>query len=107
MLIFQLGEDVFAACDEQIGREEGTDETTGASHAVQMLRAIKHKNIDAVKQQVVQTLGKQRHSTETGSVNQLGPPMSIVPLPGCNMGAHLVQFEVLFQVLSQKPIFFS
>ncbi|PAV62290.1 hypothetical protein WR25_03965 isoform D [Diploscapter pachys] len=89
-----LGEDVFAACDEQIGREEGTDETTGASHAVQMLRAIKHKNIDAVKQQVVQTLGKQRHSTETGSVNQLGPPMSIVPLPGCNMGAHLVQFEV-------------
>ncbi|PAV78673.1 hypothetical protein WR25_21206 isoform A [Diploscapter pachys] len=89
-----LGEDVFAACDEQIGREEGTDETTGASHAVQMLRAIKHKNIDAVKQQVVQTLGKQRHSTEAGGVNQLGPPMSIVPLPGCNMGAHLVQFEV-------------
>lgn len=30
---------------------------------------------------------------EMGAI-QLGPPMSINPLPGCNQGAHLVQIDV-------------
>lgn len=110
-----LAEDIMAACDEQIGIEEGTDETS-AHHAVQLIRALKHKNIEAVKQKV--TGGSPSGSTtpsrelfllklsffmffsdvETqascGTPVQLGSPMCIVPLPGCIQGAHLVQFDI-------------
>ncbi|CAD6188336.1 unnamed protein product [Caenorhabditis auriculariae] len=94
-----VAEDVMAACDEQIGREEGTDETS-ANNAVQLIRAIKHKNIDAVKQRVVgvsntpPTPTTNVEPTPTGTAMQLGSPMVISPLPGCDHGAHLVQFEV-------------
>ena len=63
-----MAEEVLNACDEQIGREEGTDEVrlllhtlaplpltlltaliqVAASSAVQLMRALKNKNIDAV-----------------------------------------------------------
>ncbi|KAF1761406.1 hypothetical protein GCK72_009662 [Caenorhabditis remanei] len=95
-----LAEDIMAACDEQIGIEEGTDETS-AHHAVQLIRALKNKNMEAVKQKVVGTAsGSTTPSTHNdllsncGTAVQLGSPMAIIPLPGCAQGAHLVQFEI-------------
>lgn len=40
-------EDVMEACNEQIGLADIEDEA-GASHAVQMFRALKNKNVAAV-----------------------------------------------------------
>ncbi|CAB3403143.1 unnamed protein product [Caenorhabditis bovis] len=95
-----LAEDVMVACDEQIGIEEGTDETS-AHHAVQLIRALKHKNIEAVKQKVSSAVSGgntpiQGHDplSNAGTAMQLGSPMAITPLPGCVQGAHMVQFEV-------------
>ncbi|CAI5446025.1 unnamed protein product [Caenorhabditis angaria] len=94
-----LAEDVMIACDEQIGIEEGTDETS-AHHAVQLIRALKHKNIDAVKQKVVGNSGTStpghhsEHLSNAGTTVQLGSPMSVIPLPGCIQGAHMVEFDV-------------
>lgn len=42
-----VAEEIMQACDEQIGRNEGSDETA-ASSAVQLMRALKHKNMEAV-----------------------------------------------------------
>jgi DNA-binding LacI/PurR family transcriptional regulator len=47
-----LSVDVIEACQEQAGLAEFDDEA-GASQAVQMLRAIKHKNVAAVCQHKV------------------------------------------------------
>lgn len=96
-----LAEDIMAACDEQIGIEEGTDETS-AHHAVQLIRALKNKNMEAVKQKVVggsasgSATPSSHHElpTNCGTAVQLGSPMAIIPLPGCAQGAHLVQFEI-------------
>lgn len=96
-----LAEDIMAACDEQIGIEEGTDETQ-AHHAVQLIRALKNKNMEQVKQKVVggTASGSATPSAHNelpnscGTAVQLGTPMSILPLPGCAQGAHLVQFEI-------------
>lgn len=96
-----LAEDIMTACDEQIGVEEGTDETS-AHHAVQLIRALKNKNMEAVKQKVVggsvsgAATPSSHHElpTNCGTAVQLGSPMSILPLPGCAQGAHLVQFEI-------------
>lgn len=44
----QLSEEVMMACDEQVGISE-TDDEAGASQAVQMFRALKNKNITAVR----------------------------------------------------------
>ena len=42
-----VSEEVLVACDEQIGVAEGDDEA-GASQAVQMFRAFRNRNINAV-----------------------------------------------------------
>lgn len=42
-----LSADVMEACDEQVGVTE-VEDRAGASSAVRMLRALKHKNMDAV-----------------------------------------------------------
>lgn len=38
------------------------------------------------------------------SAIQLGPPMSIQSLPGCNQGAHLIQFEVKIVVVVELKL---
>ncbi|VDM78001.1 unnamed protein product, partial [Strongylus vulgaris] len=57
-----VAEEVLAACDEQIGREEGTDEVA-APQAIVLMRTLRYRGMD-------------------------------MSLPGCNQGAHLIQFEV-------------
>uniref|UniRef100_A0A8R1DZA5 WD_REPEATS_REGION domain-containing protein n=1 Tax=Caenorhabditis japonica TaxID=281687 RepID=A0A8R1DZA5_CAEJA len=96
-----LADDIMAACDEQIGVEEGTDETS-AHHAVQLIRALKHKNMEVVKEKVTgghisgaaTPSNPELPNNAGGTVVKLGSPMSILPLPGCIQGAHIVQFEI-------------
>lgn len=42
-----ISEEILSACEEQVGIIEGDDEA-GASQAIQMLRAFRNKNINAV-----------------------------------------------------------
>ncbi|ETN84731.1 WD domain, G-beta repeat protein [Necator americanus] len=95
-----VAEEVLAACDEQIGREEGTDEAA-ASHAVVLMRTLRYRGMDMMKGRggITDPSNQQNEISppslpnEMGAI-QLGPPMSIQSLPGCNQGAHLIQFEI-------------
>ncbi|KAE9419755.1 hypothetical protein Angca_004123 [Angiostrongylus cantonensis] len=89
-------EEVLTACDEQIGKEEGTDHTT-ASQAVVIMRALRYRGIDMVSR--ANTPESNTRSDSPPTTNELGgvalgPPMSINQMPGCDQGTHLVQFEV-------------
>ncbi|WKY03000.1 hypothetical protein Q1695_016360 [Nippostrongylus brasiliensis] len=95
-----LAEEILAACDEQIGKDEGTDQTA-APHAVVLMRALRYRGMDMVKGRssnpdpgVPRTESPPTSFTHEMGAVQLGPPMSIIPLPGCREGAHLVQFDV-------------
>ncbi|CAJ0597261.1 unnamed protein product [Cylicocyclus nassatus] len=95
-----VAEEVLAACDEQIGREEGTEEVA-APQAIVLMRTLRYRGMDMMKGRT--STGASDSSTpkvetppstyDTGAI-QLGPPMTIHSLPGCNHGAHLIQFEV-------------
>ncbi|VDK58343.1 unnamed protein product [Cylicostephanus goldi] len=43
-----VGEEVLAACDEQIGREEGTDEVA-APQAIVLMRTLRYRGMDMVR----------------------------------------------------------
>lgn len=43
-----VAEEVLAACDEQIGREEGTDQAA-APHAVVLMRTLRYRGMDMVR----------------------------------------------------------
>ncbi|KIH66999.1 WD domain, G-beta repeat protein [Ancylostoma duodenale] len=95
-----VAEEVLAACDEQIGREEGTDQAA-APHAVVLMRTLRYRGMDMMKGRTAanESSTPQNDSSPSSfpselSAIQLGPPMSIHSLPGCNQGAHLVQFEI-------------
>ncbi|VDM53829.1 unnamed protein product [Angiostrongylus costaricensis] len=91
-------EEVLTACDEQIGKEEGTDHTT-ASQAVVIMRALRYRGIDMMKGRSNNPESNNARSDSPPTTNEmggvaLGPPMSINQMPGCDQGTHLVQFEV-------------
>ncbi|VDP07804.1 unnamed protein product [Heligmosomoides polygyrus] len=96
-----MAEEVLSACDEQIGKEEGTDQAA-APQAVVLMRALRNRGMDMVKGRSTtpdpanapsDSAATPSFTHEMGAI-QLGPPMSINPLPGCNQGAHLVQIDV-------------
>ncbi|CAJ0578746.1 unnamed protein product, partial [Mesorhabditis spiculigera] len=83
-------EDILAACDEQIGVEEGRDEA-GATQAVQLMRALKHRNIDAMKR--VGGVGSSQQATASAESTMVSP-MSFQSLPNSGSEANIVLFEV-------------
>uniref|UniRef100_A0A915Q1S3 Anaphase-promoting complex subunit 4 WD40 domain-containing protein n=1 Tax=Setaria digitata TaxID=48799 RepID=A0A915Q1S3_9BILA len=88
----QMSEEIMTACDEQIGVAEINDEA-GASQAVQMLRALKNKNISVVKQIATGNRdGKVANTTE--KVLELPPPMSIRAMTKSPSSPHLVFFNI-------------
>uniref|UniRef100_A0A158P8C8 WD_REPEATS_REGION domain-containing protein n=1 Tax=Angiostrongylus cantonensis TaxID=6313 RepID=A0A158P8C8_ANGCA len=105
-------EEVLTACDEQIGKEEGTDHTT-ASQAVVIMRALRYRGIDMVSSNCrANTPESNTRSDSPPTTNELGgvalgPPMSINQMPGCDQGTHLVQFEYFLDALLPKDLFFT
>ncbi|VDM11954.1 unnamed protein product [Wuchereria bancrofti] len=88
----QMSEEILAACDEQIGVAEIDDEA-GASQAVQMLRALRNKNILVMKQIATGNRdGKVANTAE--KVLELPPPMNIQAMTKASSSPHLVFFNV-------------
>uniref|UniRef100_A0A1I7SSR8 WD repeat-containing protein 7 n=1 Tax=Bursaphelenchus xylophilus TaxID=6326 RepID=A0A1I7SSR8_BURXY len=86
-----LATDVLAASDEQSGITE-IDDKASASQAVRMLRAIKNKNIDAIKQ-VVSNNDSKKHWFDSSST-LLPSPMDIVQLKKSSNDVHMILFNV-------------
>nr|CTP81986.1 BMA-RBC-2 [Brugia malayi] len=88
----QISEEILAACNEQIGVAEIDDEA-GASQAIQMLRALKNKNILVMKQ--IATGNRDGKVTNTAEkVLELPPPMNIQAMTKASSSPHLVFFNV-------------
>ncbi|CAJ0941220.1 unnamed protein product, partial [Mesorhabditis belari] len=88
------GDDIFMACDEQIGVAEGSDEA-GATQAVQLIRALKHRNIDAAKRVGAGSgPGSSGLMSSNRGGNAIFAPMSVQTLPKSDSGAHIILFEV-------------
>ncbi|CAI4229926.1 unnamed protein product [Auanema sp. JU1783] len=86
-----VAEEVLSACDEQIGREEGCDETVAPS-AILMMRALKNKSMEAFKQTM--TASNESRKITDNQIYEVSSPIQVDALPGCEQGAHLIQFEV-------------
>uniref|UniRef100_A0A183UV28 WD_REPEATS_REGION domain-containing protein n=1 Tax=Toxocara canis TaxID=6265 RepID=A0A183UV28_TOXCA len=87
-----LSDEVMCACDEQIGVAEGEHEA-GASQAMQMFRALKNKNVDAMRQ--IATSGQEeKTSTSNEKEAQLPSPMSVQPMNRNADAPHIVFFNV-------------
>ncbi|KJH46425.1 WD domain, G-beta repeat protein [Dictyocaulus viviparus] len=92
-------EEVLTACDEQIGKDEGSDYTS-APQAIVIMRALRYRGIDMMKGKLnAFESSNTKNDSIPSSANEmngvtLGPPMSISPLPGCNQGSHLIQFDI-------------
>ncbi|KAI6240020.1 hypothetical protein M3Y99_00485600 [Aphelenchoides fujianensis] len=87
-----LSVDVIEACQEQAGLAEYEDEA-GASQAIQMLRAIKNKNVAAIRK-VAAGDDKSGKTLLNSSSSILPPPMDVVQLKKCSNEAHLVLFNI-------------
>ncbi|KAI6215429.1 hypothetical protein M3Y94_00384300 [Aphelenchoides besseyi] len=87
-----LSVDVIEACQEQAGLAEYEDEA-GASQAVQILRAIKHKNVAAIRK-VAAGDEKSGKTFLNSSSSILPPPMDVVQLKKCSNEAHLILFNI-------------
>uniref|UniRef100_A0A1I7VUE0 WD repeat-containing protein 7 n=1 Tax=Loa loa TaxID=7209 RepID=A0A1I7VUE0_LOALO len=88
----QMSEEILAACNEQIGVAEIDDEV-GASQAVQMFRALRNKNILAMKQIATGNRdGKVASTTE--KVLELPAPMNIQSMTKEPSSSHLVFFNI-------------
>ncbi|GMS89618.1 hypothetical protein PENTCL1PPCAC_11793, partial [Pristionchus entomophagus] len=91
--------DMMLACDEVEEIKEVTDEA-GATSAVQLVRALRHRNLQAVKKVGGGITHKDASpSTTTASitttyVDDPTTPVTVFPLMG-NEGAHVVLFDVV------------
>ncbi|GMT20536.1 hypothetical protein PFISCL1PPCAC_11833 [Pristionchus fissidentatus] len=95
--------DMMLACDEVEDMKEVTDEA-GATSAVQLVRALRHRNLQAVKK----VGGGLAHNSKDASpstataaaaaalpyVDEPTTPVTVFPLMG-NDGAHVVLFDVV------------
>ncbi|KAM3722833.1 WD repeat-containing protein [Dirofilaria immitis] len=88
----QMSEEILAACNEQIGVAEIDDEA-GASQAVQMLRALRNKNIFVMKQIAIGNRDEKVEKTEEKAL-ELPPPMNIQAMTKAPNSAHLVFFNI-------------
>uniref|UniRef100_A0A914PX59 Uncharacterized protein n=1 Tax=Panagrolaimus davidi TaxID=227884 RepID=A0A914PX59_9BILA len=82
-----IAEEIIEGCKEQIGIYEYSDEA-GANQATQMLRAIKHKNLAAVKKIAGKTEANLHISKE--HQKQLSKPLKIIQLKTFCDSAHLL-----------------
>ncbi|CAG9537565.1 unnamed protein product [Cercopithifilaria johnstoni] len=88
----QMAEEILIACSEQVGVAEIDDEA-GASQAVQMLRALRNKNILVMKQ--IATGNRDGKVASTAEkVLELPPPMNIQAMAKAPSSPHLVFFNV-------------
>ncbi|VDK82216.1 unnamed protein product [Litomosoides sigmodontis] len=88
----QMAEEILVACSEQVGVAEIDDEA-GASQAIQMLRALRNKNIFAMKQIATGNRdGKITNTTE--KVLELPPPMNIQAMSKTPNSPHLIFFNI-------------
>ncbi|VBB32022.1 unnamed protein product, partial [Acanthocheilonema viteae] len=88
----QMAEEILLACSEQVGVAEIDDEA-GASQAVQMFRALRNKNILAMKQ--IATGNRDGKVTSTvEKVLELPPPMNIQAMAKAPNSPHLVFFNI-------------
>uniref|UniRef100_A0A7E4VMZ0 WD_REPEATS_REGION domain-containing protein n=1 Tax=Panagrellus redivivus TaxID=6233 RepID=A0A7E4VMZ0_PANRE len=86
-----VSEDVMEACNEQAGVADGDDEA-GANQATQMLRALKNKNLAAVKKIALNT---DRSSRSKNSGPEMLPlPIDIVSIQKCSNEMHILLFNV-------------
>ncbi|KAK0414604.1 hypothetical protein QR680_011521 [Steinernema hermaphroditum] len=85
-------DEVMAACDEQIGVTDGGDEA-GASQAVQMFRAFRHKNIAAIRR--IAGPGEDKAvNTDKDQMVVIPSPMNIHPLNRSNNASQLLLFNI-------------
>ncbi|TKR76232.1 hypothetical protein L596_017399 [Steinernema carpocapsae] len=85
-------DEVMGACDEQIGITDGGDEA-GASQAVQMFRAFRHKNMAAIRR----IAGPGEDKMANADKDQLAAipsPMNIHPLNRSNNTSQLLLFNI-------------
>ncbi|MFH4974008.1 hypothetical protein AB6A40_000717 [Gnathostoma spinigerum] len=87
-----MSDEVMAACDEQVGVEDGQDEA-GASQAIQMLRAVRNKNLSAIRQ-IAKSGQEEKDSSIVDKEAELPSPISIQPLSRSADAAHIVLFDI-------------
>jgi WD40 repeat protein len=86
-----VSEDVMEACNEQTGVFDWDDEA-GANPAMQMLRALKNKNLAAVKK--IATHNDRNLQTKEQGPELLPAPINILQLTKCSNQAHILLFNV-------------
>uniref|UniRef100_A0A0N4ZTC0 WD_REPEATS_REGION domain-containing protein n=1 Tax=Parastrongyloides trichosuri TaxID=131310 RepID=A0A0N4ZTC0_PARTI len=84
-------DEIMEACDEQIGLSDVND-NAGAAQAVQFLRALKNKNLTAVKKFV--TLGDKDTDDEELEEILIPPPIKIKPLVKVSNEAYVVIIDL-------------
>lgn len=89
-----LADEVWAACDEQVGVAEGDDQA-GASSAMQMFRALRNKNVAAMKQIAAPTDEKAAGTVDARDI-VLPPPMTVQGVKAFKDDgeSHLILFHV-------------
>jgi len=86
-----VSEEVMEACNERSEIYDGDDEA-GANQAMQMLRAIKNKNLAAVKR--IATHGDKNNQMKEEGPTILPSPIEFVHLKKCSNQAHIIMFNV-------------
>ena len=86
-----VSEEVMDACNERSEIYDGDDEA-GANQAMQMLRAIKNKNLAAVKR--IATHGDKQNQMKEEGPAMLPSPIEFVHLKKCSNQAHIIMFNV-------------
>uniref|UniRef100_A0A914GXQ8 WD_REPEATS_REGION domain-containing protein n=1 Tax=Globodera rostochiensis TaxID=31243 RepID=A0A914GXQ8_GLORO len=89
-------DEVMDACTEQLDISPGDDVENElfASHPVQILRALKQKNIAALRKIAGHVDGKQAEVLSSIELVRLSPPMDILQLHNCSDKAHLILFNI-------------
>uniref|UniRef100_A0A183BNY2 WD_REPEATS_REGION domain-containing protein n=1 Tax=Globodera pallida TaxID=36090 RepID=A0A183BNY2_GLOPA len=89
-------DEVMDACTEQLDISPGEDVENElfASHPVQILRALKQKNIAALRKIAGHVDGKQAEALSSIELVRLSPPMDILQLHNCSDKAHLILFNI-------------
>uniref|UniRef100_A0AC34RE37 Uncharacterized protein n=2 Tax=Panagrolaimus sp. JU765 TaxID=591449 RepID=A0AC34RE37_9BILA len=86
-----VSEEIMEACNERSSSYDGDDEA-GANQAMQMLRAIKNKNLAAVKR--IATQSDKNNPTKEQTPELLPSPMDFIQLKKCSNQTHVILFNV-------------
>lgn len=90
-----VADEIMEACSEQFGiNYDDTEDEAGASQAVQMIRALKHKNVAAFRKIAGHDDGKLGDNQTFSPAINLVPPIDIIQLKNCSDATHLILFNV-------------